>query len=244
VLDGDRTSAPVSDLGELGVLTDGTSASVAVTKLGAASRLLAAAIRSFLADEDLLATYVIVSASFRVMRDIAEQRGHDHLEDAFELTAFYLGRDYLSGTLPQFAREDEQLTKLAKLVGEGIRSGELKSPADVTVFLPPTLKGKIWRGSNAAYNFLKHADRDPAQSLDLSGVNVKDTVLQACRLFDVLLPQESNWAVKAFEFYYVWSSGASSGQQWMQPLFDASMGLADEEVRERLLSLSDRGGSD
>lgn len=219
--------------------TDGAGTHVAVTKLGAASRLLEAAIRSFLADEDPLATYVIVSASFRVMRDIGEQRGHDHLEDAFGLTAFYLGRDYLAGSLPEFARDDKQLVQLAELVGEGIRRGEVKSPEDVAVVLPATLKRQMWRDTNAPYNFLKHADLDPAQSLDLSSVNVRETLVQACRLFEVLLPQETNWTVRAFQFYVVWSSGAGSGQTWMKSLFEESEGLDDEQVRKGLLNICD-----
>lgn len=178
--------------------TGGAGTSVAVTKLDAASRLLEAAIRSFLADEDSLATYVIVSASFRVMRDIGEQRGHDHLEHAFGLTAFYLGRDYLAGSLPEFARDDEQLVQLTELVGEAIRRGEVKSPDEVAVVLPATLKRQMWRDTNASCNFLKHADLDPTQSLDLSSVNVREALVQACRLFEVLLPQESNWTVRAF----------------------------------------------
>jgi hypothetical protein len=215
--------------------------SVTVTKIGAATRLLESAIRLHLANEDALAVHVVASSAYRLLRDVAEQRGHDHLEDLFGLTLYYLGRDYLAGAIPSWARETPFLADAAKTVGEAIRSGQVSGPADVELSLSAEWKRQRWREINAAFNFLKHADFDASKSLDLSSVDVENTLGPACRLFHVVLPDQASSAVMAFEALIVWRDGNPPGPDWMRSIFEwLGEGLDDASVREQLLQFCER----
>lgn len=216
---------------------------VVVTKLAAATRLLEAAIRMFLREDDTLAVHVVSSAVFRVLTDVAESRGHDTLEDGLSLGLFYLGRDYLDGSMPDWARDDPDISPLAREVGEAIRAGKITGPGEVALKISDTERRLFWTKFNASYNFLKHSQRDIQNVLDEDALNTAHTLLAACRLFEVLFPDQINNAVFCYMFFQVWKDKIIPGPLWMQRLADQASRMDEVEVRKFLLSICEGGSA-
>jgi hypothetical protein len=160
-------------------------ATMHVNKIAAASRQLDAAIRMFFAQEDELAIHTLVSAAFRVLRDIFEKRGKNFTAEVFRKGIYSIARRYAEGNLP------EQELKLIKHTGlmtviENIRD-DVRAQGD-SFDLNRIGVGMSWAGEQKAWpskaaNFLKHADRDTDEHLILGEINNENILMGACAAY-------------------------------------------------------------
>ena len=159
-----------------------------LSKQAAALRLLQCAIRMLLAHEDVPGTYVVAASAARIFRDKTKARGVDSLEDQWALTAFYLGKNYLAGNLPEWCIESPPLVELAASVAEGLKSGTIVKYRDVTVSIPNDSRRSMYKSMSKTFNFLKHADHDHEDAISADEINPEVPILEAWHFFGELFP--------------------------------------------------------
>jgi hypothetical protein len=142
-----------------------------ITKLAAAEWQLRAAIRMFFADEDELAIHTVASAAYRVIADLKTAQGVDETEDVFLASIFYAVRDYRRGTLPEDMKSNPELMAWVRGLADQLPINENTSIRDVSITLTRKNVSDFWNQRNKVANFLKHADRDPRESLTLEDVD-------------------------------------------------------------------------
>ena len=127
-------------------------ASVKITKLSAAQRQIDAAIRILFSGEDALAVHTVVAAAHRIVMDLAGKRNLTPYTESIKKTIATLYRQSFGETLP-----NDKLQRWAA-----------------------KLEKKHYRHLNRPANFLKHADEDPTEALDLDGLQTDALLLAAC----------------------------------------------------------------
>ena len=171
-----------------------TSATVHLTKRAAAQRQLNAAIRMLLGNEDELAVHTVAAAAFHILKDIKKmERGRSELADSLNRGLFYTARNFATGKkLPDFL--DETLTRAVHKTADAIKRGEINSKADVTYFkVHASAESSYWRKFNLAANFLKHADWDVKDTLELRQLENEKLIMAAsasyCELMNEPTPE-------------------------------------------------------
>ncbi|MGZ9073341.1 MAG: hypothetical protein ACXW3G_10620 [Rhodoplanes sp.] len=162
-------------------------AEVFITKVAASQRLLDAAIRMVFSGEDDLAIHSIAAAAYRIVGDLRKRRGCSEIPNEPVAIGFFslakaLAEDKLHELpvrLRELAQADPQVRKMAQFIrdakenhGQGVSIHDFQIAAIGDV-------GNHWRKSRLAANFLKHADRDPDESLPLSRLNTNELMLNA-----------------------------------------------------------------
>jgi hypothetical protein len=156
------------------------SASVHVTKLSAAKRQLQAAIRMHFQPEDELAVHTVASAVYGLLKDIKSSRGLSEAADSFLVSIFYAVRDYRRGDLPRHLANDPVFMSEVERWAEQLSPITADSKlSDVRASIGAELERQYWNDTNKAANFLKHANRDVEQALNLEKVN-NDLLLMKC----------------------------------------------------------------
>jgi hypothetical protein len=169
---------------------------VRILKLSAAQRQLDAAVRMTFADEDVLAITTVAAAAYRILRDVAEKRGHNPMTDDWRDNVLGVARALVKNELPEDAvnsfKADSQMWPIVSILAEKIRKlgadrtiEELRSI--VTVDASAQTERSYWRDVNRAANFLKHADVDFDQALEARQVNANELIFGGCRLYMDLL---------------------------------------------------------
>lgn len=166
------------------------TASVHITKFAAAERQLRAAIRMFFVEEDELAIHTIASAVYRLLSDLKSDRGMDEAADAHLTSIFYAVRSYKRGNLPShMANNPELMAQIAEMAA--ILPIEAESSArDVKLSIDAESARRYWRNRNKAANFLKHADKDPSESLDASDIDNAILLMQCLGAYTDLLKDQ------------------------------------------------------
>src|SRR5712691_2463382 len=103
-----------------------SDATVYLTKIAAAQRQLDAAIRMAFAGEDELAIHTVLSAAYRIVRDLREKRGRrEQPNEAYATGVFYVARAYATGKenelpkpLRKWADNDRQIREFATFIRE------------------------------------------------------------------------------------------------------------------------------
>lgn len=182
------------------------SATIFITKLGAAERQLNAAIRMTLTNEDELAVHSVAAAAYQILRNIKYKRGRSDAYDLFLRGLFAIAEDLAVGKIdsipssiiksaPDLGRSIETIRD--DLVADKIKSFENILPIDVPE------KGPFWANFNRPANFLKHADKDPDDSLELSKVNNEELLMRATAAFFEI----TNRITPEIEAYYMFCVG-------------------------------------
>ena len=191
---------------------DGRSATIFVTKLGAAERQLNAAIRMSLANEDELAIHTVAAAAYRVLRDIKEKRGRSDSHDLFLRGLFGIAHDLATGKKnsmpPAIADAGPALLGAIESMRAGIAAGTIKTWQDLAPIKVDN-EGQFWREFNRPFNFLKHASEDSNEALDLSKIKNHELLVRAAGVFMEI----TNRTTPEIEVYYFFtaSHGENSG---------------------------------
>ena len=151
-----------------------------VNKLFAAQRQLREAIWMFFAQRDELAIHTVASAAYRILIDLKEKRGRDEAADAQFSGIFYIVRSYRRGTLPVEIQDDPEFMKFIAGMADKLPLITATTEFDdVRIALSQDASAQYWREQNAAANFLKHADRDSENLLNLDKVKNLDLLHRA-----------------------------------------------------------------
>ena len=155
-----------------------------VNKLFAAQRQLREAIWMFFAQRDELAIHTVTSAAYRILNDLKEKRGRNEAADAQFTGIFYIVRDYRRGTLPVEIQDDPEIMKYIKESADQLPLITATTEFDdLQIAMNQDASAQYWSEHNEAANFLKHADRDSENLLNLDKVKNLDLLLQAGRAY-------------------------------------------------------------
>ena len=142
-----------------------------MTKLAAARRQLLESIRMFFAGQDELAVHTVTSAAYGIIKDLKTERGRDEAGDYCLTITFYAVRSFRRGSLPPRLAEDPEFMDWVRKMAERLPITASTQYDEVKVHLDPETTGQFWNRMNRASNFLKHADRDAADSLSLEEID-------------------------------------------------------------------------
>jgi len=160
-------------------------ATMHVDKIAAASRQLDAAIRMFFGQEDELAIHTLVSAAFRVLRDIFEKRGKNFTAEVFRKGIYSIARRYADGTLPEqelkLFKNTGLMTVIENILDDVRAQGDSFDLNRVGVGMSRAGEQRAWPSKVA--NFLKHADRDADEHLTLGEINNENVLMGACAAY-------------------------------------------------------------
>jgi hypothetical protein len=178
----------------LTVTDEGKPGSV-ILKAAAGQRQLDAAIRMWLAGEDILAITTVASAAYRVLRDIHEHAGRRVLAEEWKTDIVGVARALVRGDLSEreiaIFKEDRSwvvIESLAHFVRDvGADQSMEALCAKVTLDIPPEIERAHWSAINLIPNFLKHADSDPAGQIFEEGLDPRLTMLRSCMLYSDLM---------------------------------------------------------
>jgi hypothetical protein len=152
----------------LGAKMSSKKARVFLRKEAVAQRQLDAAIRMTLAEEDELAIHTVVAAAYGILRALKQNNGRSELRDRLGLGIFAAANGLASGKiLPPVLAQSNVLADIITRVSDAIKRGEVSNEQDVIQMMRGTDEKRHWNKFNRTANFLKHADRDPGDSLAL-----------------------------------------------------------------------------
>jgi hypothetical protein len=157
------------------------TATVFVNKLGAAERKLNAAIRMFLASEDELAVHSVAADAYQILRDLKGKRTYDDAHKLFLIGLFSIAEELATGkraSIPDKLNHPK-VKEVIESFRCGIADGTITSVEEVTVNHDSSL---FWNKFNYPANFLKHADQDPNDMLDLSSIKNDEILMRAAGL--------------------------------------------------------------
>ena len=152
-----------------------------INKLASAERQLAAAIRMYFMEEDPLAIHTLASAAHNLYADLLRHRGKD---PAFYLVVFGLlatAKEYIAGKVSEddLVNMDESLLEVLQPMIDMLKENPDLDIKEFTVTGHPDAARAFYQDKRHAYNFLKHADRDPSEMLDSAAINNEDIILHA-----------------------------------------------------------------
>ena len=150
-----------------------------VTKLECAGRLLREAIHLFFEQRDELAVHVIGSAAYGILKDLTEHNERNQAAEVVCSVPFYLVRDYHRGTLPRSFQSNRALIKFIEELAQQHSIKASHEFKDFEIRMDRTDTGRYWRENNKVANFLKHAQQDPDDKLDMGSVNNLFLLMQA-----------------------------------------------------------------
>ena len=208
------------------------TASIHVTKLAAAERQLRAAIRMFFVEEDELAVHTIASAAYRLLADLKDFRGMDEAADSHLTAIFYAVRSYKRGILPKhMTGNPELMAQIAEMAT--ILPIETDSKiADVKASIDAESAQRYWRNRNKAANFLKHADKDPSATLDVTDVDNARLLMQCLSAYiDLLKDQLAPEGLVFWLYSCVRDDDLSSVPPHLQPITDRLQKVRPDNLR-------------
>ena len=165
-------------------------ARIFITKEAAAQRQIDAAVRMTLNGEDALAIHTVAAAAYQILRDLKKKRGRKELADRIGLGIFAFAEDLASGKLKQLPpgiSGSQILVKIISQVQAAIKSGDVKSEADVIRLLTVHGDKSHWRKFSLPANFLKHADHFPGDTLVLDDVDNDALLMSATTAYIELM---------------------------------------------------------
>ena len=184
------------------------SAEIVVTKLGAARRLLRAAIRMHFHREDELAVHTVASAAYGILKDLKKQRGRNEAQFAVETEALgmlALAKKRASHKLPSDILSDAHFVGFLDQLVErlGITPDTDISKIAPSVVLDSASTATFWRANNRASNFLKHADQDSEAALSLKEVNNLQLLMRAMFSYESVAPGDLGFEGVVLQVYFL-----------------------------------------
>ncbi|MBK6005950.1 hypothetical protein JJB11_07565 [Ramlibacter ginsenosidimutans] len=176
-------------------------ARIHITKLAAADRQLRAAMRMYFAEEDELAIHTVAYAAYGLLRDLKAERGLDEAADTYLASIFYVVRDYRRGALPMHLANDPDFMAAVAALADQIPIGPDSKYRDFSATASPEAVRHFWRQRGKIANFLKHADRDPAEALVEDDLDNLVLLLQAYSAYRDLARTACTNEGTVFELY-------------------------------------------
>lgn len=210
-----------------------TSATIHVTKLTAAQRQLAAAVRMFFSAEDELAIHTVAAAAYRLLSDLKASRGRDEVADYYCTSIFYVVRSFRRGKLPKYLADDPEAMRWIQELAEQLPITADSKFEDVSVSISPKTAQKFWRNQNSVANFLKHADRDPRSHIALDEVDNLRLLMQSLSAYVDLVHDQLDGEGRILWVYFNVVSGEIDGMpaEWQEIARKLEKLQPDERLR-------------
>jgi hypothetical protein len=153
-------------------------------------------------DDDDLAVHSVSHAALGIMQELLTKRGKDVHADLYDIGLFEMLKTFRRGLLdPRLSSEQSFRNYVAKIPSEIwklIEEDEFEAARGLLVRHDLT---QVWRKIKKSYNFLKHADRDPASVLDVNKLDNVQVIVYAVTAYSQLgLPPTLN--MRVFTAYY------------------------------------------
>jgi hypothetical protein len=174
-----------------------------ISKIAAAQRQLDAAIRMFFDQEDELAIHTVAAAAFQVLRDVTKKRGRHFTLEVFRTGIWVIAKQYADGTLPPdklaMFKQSAIMALIEPLIPDIRDQGDKFDRQRIGVGISERHARKIWR--TQATNFLKHADRDPDDSLSGDDLDNEFILMAACAAYVELAGRPTPEIAAYFAFW-------------------------------------------
>ena len=164
------------------------TASITLTKQAVARRLMSTAVAIALADGDPLAIHLVGASALKIMRDLLKTRGPSYVDLHLIEGLYDVALRRARGEPPPF-HLDPTSDQLIEAIATEIKSGQIKSAADMKI-VGQTNEHKYFKFITDPYNFLKHADNDPLETLDEADLRPIETILHCIAAYRSLFPNE------------------------------------------------------
>lgn len=178
-----------------------------------------------LADEGELAVHTVAAAAYQLLRNIKFKRGRSDAHDLFLRGLVGIAQDLATGkihAIPSSITESAPaLRHPIEAVCDGLVTGTISSFEDISPIDVPE-KEPFWAEFNRPASFLRHADKDPDASLDLSKIKKEELLMRATTVFFEI----TNRLTPEIEAYYMFAIG------------DREDSGLPEDVRREFASLS------
>lgn len=183
-------------------------AEILITKLGAARRLLRAAIRMHFHREDELAVHAVASAAYGILKDLKKQRGLNEAQFAIETEALgmlVLAKKRASHQLPPDVLSD---TYFIGFLDQLVERLSITPETDVSKIAPSVVlnaaaTASFWHANNRASNFLKHADQDSEAVLSLKEVRNFQLLMRAMFSYESVAPDDLGFEGVVLQVYFL-----------------------------------------
>lgn len=160
-----------------------------IDKPSAAERMIVNAITMSDRGDDPLAIHVVAASALNLLRELVDSTGDPYVAQVLKLGIFSIASARMKGEVVTIPTTPE-IDALVEGVVLGIQSGEISDPSELDVALTTAelrdMLGYIVR----PYNFLKHADRDPLETLDESDLNPDGVIIHALTAFSMVCPSK------------------------------------------------------
>jgi len=201
-------------------------ATIYINKLEAARRQLDAAIRMRFAKEDDLAIHTIAAAAYGILRDMLGKRGRHNFEELIRAGVYSYARSLAHGEMSDAeiaSLKQLQIFDVVSVVAEDIKvRGDDVTVDDVPLAVSSSTKGSDWQSMSKAAAFLKHADRDPTESLSLQDVDNDRILMRTCSAYAMV----SHHPTPEMRVFYVFWS--------LRPECRANLKGGDSEIADAL----------
>ena len=193
------------------------SENVYLTKLEAARRQLAAAVRLFIHSEDTLAVHTVGSAAARIVSDLRAKRGHDEVTEEKLIVLYGAINMFRSGEIPKSIAEDPKSMAYIREVAEHFPTITAASKwEDFRALIgegsmPPESVSAYWKSRNRIANFLKHADRDSGAHVAEGEINNLDFLMRTVASYQKLVPVGLMAEAHLLVFYSALADGTREG---------------------------------
>lgn len=160
-----------------------------LTKQQAARRLIHAAVTMSDAGADPLATHVVASSAFNMLRELSKVDGAHFTVRVYQFSLYNAALSRVKGEdhgLPHHPVSEAWIDGIAK----AIVSGGVKGPEDITIKDAQKTEFETFRYLVGPFNFLKHADKDPLETLDEGAVKPIEVISFAVTAYGFLFPDD------------------------------------------------------
>ena len=138
-----------------------------IDKKETASRLIRAGVKMLECEVDDIAVHIIGSAALRLLSDLLEVKGRQFETELFRLAIFEDAKRIVVGLKPVLPDHPGIDEVTARLVSR-LRSGLVSTVEDVSLTWDDDDRRILARTHLRPYDFARHADRNPSETIDLS----------------------------------------------------------------------------
>lgn len=212
-------------------MDDEKQGAVLITKIEATRRQLHAAIRMYFMQIDELAVHTVAGAVFNLTSDILSKRKSSVRTDKsiigklhWKTGLFTILRDFAQGTLPSEVIKTDWVTEIIKRTPTEVFEALRQPGASIENF---HVEGELrdwYKNISDPINFLKHADRDTAQAIDIASIDSLD-LLAICASGYAELGLPDSRELKAFSYYLIASGQGLTDYQLSEETQDIVLHL-------------------
>ncbi len=153
-----------------------------ISKLDAAKRLIISGIHMHENKEDPLATHVVAASALNLLRELIASSGEPYQMRVLREGIFLSAIAYLEKR-PVNIPDTQEVNELIEKVAAAIQEGELMDASQLKIDLEKQKIIALLDSVYRPYNFLKHADKDPLETLEDGDVAPAVAILHALTAF-------------------------------------------------------------